>query len=394
MKILVPSLIVFFLCLGCGSLKKTERALNSGNYDNAIELAVKNLATNKYKKRKQEYVVMLEGAYKKAVERDHERIQFLQLDGNPNSKREIYEIFVQLHERQLLIKPLLPLRILEENRDASFEFKNYDAQIISVKEEYSNYLYGKGKSLIENAMSKNDYRLAYQELNSLQRLNPNYLDTYNLIHTAHRNGVDYVFVKIKNSTEMVVPKRLASDLLSFGTYGLNNMWIEYHNTIVENQEYDYELLLDFRSIKISPEQVKERQFSKEKEIVDGWEYLLDENDDQVRNEKGEKIKVDKLKTVKFEYLEFTQFKSVEVAATVSYFNVETKQLLDNFPLKSSYVFNHMYATGTGDRRALESDISGYLEAKSVAFPSDEQMIYDSGEDLKNNLKSILTKYRF
>lgn len=393
MKLILPSLLLF-LFVGCGSVKKTERALNSGNYDNAISIAIKNLQTNKHKKRKQEYIVMLEQAYKKAVIRDNERIHFLRLDGNPKNKGEIYETYVLLHDRQEAIKPLLPLKVLDENRDAVFEFKNYDSQRISVKDEYSDYLYTKGKYLVENATSKDDYRLAYEELRNLEKLNPNYLNTNNLIQAAYKNGVDYVLVRLKNSTEILIPKRLESDLLSFGTYGMNNIWIEYHNKQVVNQKYDYELVVDFRSIKISPEQVKEKQIVKEKEVVDGWEYLLDENDDQVRNEKGEKIKVDKLKKVRFEYLEFTQFKSVEVAGNVSYFNLQSGQLLNNFPLKSEYVFSHIYATGSGDKRALESDVSGYLEAKSIDFPTDEQMIYDSGEDLKNNLKSILSRYNF
>ena len=122
--------------------------------------------------------------------------------------------------------------------------------------------------------------------------------------------------------------------------------------------------------------------------------MLDKNGNQVKNEKGEKIKVDKLRKVRFEYFEFTQFKSVEVVGDVSYIDLHSKQLLDKFPLTSEYVFSHIYAKGSGDKRALENNISSYLQAKSVAFPSDEQMIYDSGQDLKNNLKSILTGYQF
>lgn len=394
MKIRVLIIMSLFLLLACGSLKKTEKALNSGNYDSAISLAIENLQTNKYKKSKQDYVVILESAFRKAVARDKERIAFLRLDGNPENKGEIYESYMRLHDRQEAIKPLLPLKILDQNREAAFDFQNYNSEIITVKDEYSDYLYYESKYLVENATGKQDYRLAYQELTNLNSINPNYLDANRLMADAYQYGVDYVFVSLKNSTNKIIPKRLESDLLSFGTYGLDDFWVAYHSTRIRNQKYDYELVVDFRTINISPEQIKERQFVKEKDVVDGWKYLLDENGNQVKNEKGEKIKVDKLKKVRFEYFEFTQFKSVEIIGDVSFIDLHSKQLLDKFPLTSEYVFSHIYAKGSGDKRALENNISSYLQARSVAFPSDEQMIYDGGQDLKNNLKSILTGYQF
>ena len=36
----------------------------------------------------------------------------------------------------------------------------------------------------------------------------------------------------------------------------------------------------------------------------------------------------------------------------------------------------------------------YLNAREVPFPSNEQMVYDAGEDLKERLKSIVSQYQF
>jgi hypothetical protein len=394
MRILLPIVLALFLFSSCGSLKKTERALNSGDYDNAITIALKKLQTNKDKKRKQKYIVMLEDAYKKAIARDHERISFLRLDGNPSNKGEIYETYMRLNDRQEAVKPLLPLRLLEQERDAVFKFESYSSQIVTVKDEYSDYLYSKSEYLVANATSKQDYREAYQELNFLDKINPNYRNTNRLIQDAYQNGVDYVLVNMQNNTQMVIPKRLESDLLNFGTYGLSDVWVVYHNKQMSGQKYDYELVVDFRDIKISPEQIKEKEFVKEKQVKDGFEYKLDENDDQVRDAEGNKIKIDKFKTATFQYNEFTQFKSVEVIGNATYRNVQTGQLLKSFPLKSEFIFSHIYASGRGDKRALSSELSNYLTARLVVFPSNEQMVYDSGEDLKNQLKGILTSYRF
>ena len=52
-------LIIISTFIGCGGVKKTQEAINSGNYDAAIENAVKNLRSNKTKKSNQPYVFML-----------------------------------------------------------------------------------------------------------------------------------------------------------------------------------------------------------------------------------------------------------------------------------------------------------------------------------------------
>jgi len=148
------------------------------------------------------------------------------------------------------------------------------------------------------------------------------------------------------------------------------------------------------NVNISPEQIKERQLQKEKLVKDGWEYLLDENDDFVLDEDGKKIKVDKMITVRCEYYEFIQFKEANVVGNVQYRDLNTKQLLDAFPLSSTYVFEHVYANYDGDKRALDNDLVRFLGLQAVQFPTNEQMVYDSGQDLKNKLKGIITRYRF
>jgi hypothetical protein len=152
------------------------------------------------------------------------------------------------------------------------------------------------------------------------------------------------------------------------------------------------MLVNLRQINISPEQVKERQIIKEKQIADGKKNLLDTNGNVVKDSLGKAIQVDNMKTVRCEYYEFKQFKSVQVTGNVEYINLNTKQLEDAFPVTSEYIFEHVYATYRGDKRALENDLLPFLDRRSVPFPTEEQMIYDTGEDLKAQLKGIINSY--
>ncbi|MFD2561733.1 hypothetical protein [Aquimarina rubra] len=394
MKRILLLLFVTVFTISCGGKKKTFTALNTGNYDQAINTSISKLRGNKNKKGRQDYILILEEAFVKAVERDMNAIAFLEKEGNPANLERIYNSYSTLKSRQERIRPLLPLYHVEQGRNANFSFDNYDQRILDTKEKLSTYLYNNAKSLLSNARRKADYRNVYDDLVYLNKISPGYKNTKELIEEAHFKGTDFVKVTMRNQTNVIIPRRLEDDLLNFSTYGLNDLWTVYHNSPQRSVKYDYLMEVSFREINISPEQIRERQLEREKLVKDGWEYLLDENDEFVRDEEGNKIKVDKMVTVRCEYYEFIQFKEAQVVGNVQYKDLNTKQLLDAFPLSSTYVFEHVYANYNGDKRALDDDLIRYLGLQAVQFPTNEQMVYDSGQDLKNKLKSIITRYRF
>jgi hypothetical protein len=361
-----------------------------GNYDQAISDAIGKLRTNKDKRGKADFIVMLHEAYNKATERDLNNIEFLKKDNNPENYIRIYDAYVGLDDRQERIKPLLPLYM--DGRQVNFDFNNYNSQIINQKNNASEQLYNNAKALL-NANNKLDFRAAYDDLKTIEDINPNYKDVRQLMEVAHYKGTSFVLVDMVNDTQKVIPTRLESDLLNFSSYGLNNFWAVYHSTPEDKVTYDYNMRVNLRDINISPEQIKERQVIKEKQITDGKKSLLNDKGQVVKDSLGNAIQVDNLKTVRCEYYEFTQFKSTQVTGNVEYLNIKTNQLVDAFPIASEFVFQHIYATSRGDRRALETSLIPFLERRAVPFPGEEQMIYDTGEDLKNKLKSIINSYR-
>jgi hypothetical protein len=386
--------ILVFICItSCSSVKSTQEAINNGNYQQAIEIAVKNLQKNKLKKGNQPYVLMLQDAFVKATAKDLNTISFLKKDKNPENLEKIFVLYNDLKDRQELIKPLLPLPILKKNKNATFEFSNYDDAIINTKNTLSDYLYAKAKELFNND-NKFDYRDAYDDLAYVAQINPNFKDVRDLMIIAQQKGVDYVFVSMKNETDKVIPKRLEEDLLNFDTYGLNDLWTIYHNKKDTNINYDFGLELNLRTIEVSPEQVREKQLIKEKQVVDGFKYLLDDKGNQVKDSLGNKIKIDKLVNVRCEFYQFTQFKSAKVIGQVKYVDLYSKQILQVYPIESQFNFEHIYARFDGDKRALETSLLDLLVLKAIAFPTNEQMIYDTGNDLKQRLKGIITRNRF
>jgi hypothetical protein len=392
MKKISAFLILLLFTVSCAK-RQTRDLLTSGDYDGAIATAFNSLKGNKNSKGNQDFAYMLEEAFAKGKERDLQNINMWFKDANPQNLEKIYNTYVQLNERQEKIRPLLPIKLINEGRDAIFPFDDYSDQIVSSKNALAKYLYDNSKALLINK-DKLVIRRAYDDLVYLNSLSPGFKDTDKLIEEARFKGTDFVNVYTKNETNMVIPVRLENDLLDFSTYGLNDKWTVYHSNKQKGIDYDYGMIVNFREINISPEQVKEKEIQKEKLIKYGTKNLLNANGQIVRDSLGKPIKVDDMRTVRATVYEFAQFKACQVTAKVDYINFKTNQLIQTFPLASEFAFNYMYSRYKGDKRACEQDYYPYFERKAVPFPSNEQMVYDTGNDLKLKLKDIISRNKF
>ena len=383
----ITLLLSLFILLSCG-VKQTQSMLTSGDYDGAINTAVNGLRSNKDKKGKQDYIYLLEEAFAKAKDRDLRQIDLLVKDANPSNLEKVFNLYNQLNNRQELIRPILPLRLMKENREAKFPFEDYSDQIVNSKNALSKYLYTNTKGLL-GTNSKTNARRAYDDLIYLDKINPNYKDVRKLMDDAQIKGTDYVTVSTRNETKMVIPVDLQNELLDFSTYGLNDKWTAYHSTKQKGITYDYAIVLNFRQINISPEQIKEKEVTNEKQIRVGTKKLLDSRGRIVKDSLGNAVIVDDLRTVKATVLETRQFKSSQVVAKVDYTDNKTNQLLQSFPIASEYIFENIFAKYRGDKRAINQDYYVYFDRRAIPFPSNEQMVYDTAEDLKAKLKTII-----
>lgn len=391
-KITILFSILFLALSSCG-VKTTQSMLSDGNYDGAIDRAVEALRTKKDSKGKQDYVYLLEEAFAKAKDRDLRSLELMIKEANPVNAERTYNTYMQLNNRQEKIRPLLPLQLLKQGRTATFQFDNYTNQIISSKIALTRYLYENASALLKSN-NKLDFRKAYDDFSYLESISPNYKNTKKLMEDAQFKGTDFVDVYAKNETNMVIPKPLQDDLLDFKTYGLNDKWTVYHSLRQKGIVYDYSLIVNFVQINISPEQIKEKEFIKERQIKDGVKTLLDSRGRPVKDSLGREIKVDNYRMLRANVYEFRQFKSCQITAKVDYVDLKTNQLLQSFPVSSEFIFENIYSTYKGDRSACEDNYISYFNKRAVPFPNNEQMVFDTGEDLKARLKDIIVRNKF
>lgn len=391
MKQLLLTTVLLLVLTSCSGRKQIEKAISHGNYDLAINEALRKLDNNKDKKRKQDYIVMLEDAYYKVLEEDLQDVEHLKKDGNPEQFKTIYEIYLDLDARQNAIKHVLPLQI--NGKSLNLKFNDYTSEIVDYRNKTSEYLIDEGIALLDSE-DKHNARKAYDLFSYIERINPNFEETRSLMTEAHQKGTDYVMVSIKNQTYQIIPQQLESDVLNFNTYGLDTFWTEYHVDSAQDITYDYTLQLQLKQIRISPEKMNTRQELKQRQIVDGWEFKTDREGNFITDSLGNKIKIDKIINVKARYFETHQFKSTHVLANLVYTDLRANQILDVFPIDSEFIFEHVYATFRGDERALDRRALELVRVRPLYFPTDAQMVYDTGEDLKLRLKDVINSYRF
>jgi len=389
-KILLFSLMLALLA-GCSSKKQIEQQLNTGNYDQAVTNALRQLQSKKTTKRKSKFISILKEGYDRITKRDLEDIAFLKKDNHPQNYVRIFEMYSTLDARQRAIEPVLPLYL--DEREVKFKFNDYTSDMIESKNKASEYLYGNALNLLKSN-NKLDIRKAYDDLAYLDEINPDFKNIQSLLQEAHFKGIDYVVVSITNETHQIIPQRLEEDLLNFDTYGLNNFWTVYHGNQSTDIDYDYAMQLQLKQINISPEQIRDKEFLREKEIKDGWEYQLDSDGNVEKDSLGNDIKVDKFVNIRARYIESHQIKSTQILADVVYTDLITNQDLDRLTIDSGFVFENVFATYRGDKRALNDEDRKIIKNRMMPFPSNEQMVYDTGEDLKHKLKSIINSYNF
>ncbi|WP_026976200.1 hypothetical protein [Flavobacterium tegetincola] len=383
-------LLLLVILSACG-IKSTEKAISEGEYDVAIEKATQKLKKNKSNKKSKEYIALLKEAFSKAKERDNRDISFLVKDANPQKLEQIFNIYKNLNARQEKIRPILPLQL--NGKEVTFAFEDYTDQIVSSQKALAKYLYDNSKALLYTK-DKINARRAYADLIYLNEISASYKDLNTLLNEAQFKGTDFVYVYTKNNTKMIIPANLNAALLDFNTYGLNEKWTEYHGGKQKNIVYDYGLSISFEQINMSPEQVKEREFVVEKEIIDGRIKLTDSRGRVVKDSLGKDVMVDNVKIVKALISEVRQFKTVQVVAKIDYFNMNNNQLLESFPLSSEFIFENIYARMKGDKRAVDSKYLPNFRNGPVPFPNNQQMVFDTGEDLKNQLKGIIKQNKF
>ena len=387
LKLLTLSFILL-LSVGCNTYKEANTALISGNFSQAFEQSYQAYIKNPSEKNGIKYVPLIYEAYHKGQQSDEARLKEIENLSNSSKYEEAYRIIVGLQNRQKSIQGLEG-RVVNGTK-YSFKTKDYSQAFNSIQTKYATFLYDEANTFL-NRGGKLNAQTAYQRFQTLENIFPNFKNTKTLMDTARANGMYQVLVQLQNNTEIIIPKLLEKDLLDFNSYGLDSQWTEFYTGKLNNS-YDYVIQLSFETINISPEREKIEVHNFEKQIVDGKEELV-QNGVVVKDKDGKVVMVDRNIIVKSRFEEVQRIK--EAAITARYFLIDNQkqQTIETKNLVSQFIFSDSYGTYKGDRRSLDRDYLNMVGRRPAAFPSNEQMVYDCGQDLKRKFKNEIARMR-
>lgn len=382
MKKLTTILLAALLLSGCGS---TTKKLQQGNYDAVVDKTVKKLI----KKPNADDAAEMDRAFRLGNERDLERVRYLVAENNPDNYDEVFNRYNMLKERQRKVRTVTPLQV--DGKTYSYDYVDYNQEMIAAKSKAADFFYENGKGLLENALEKQDYRDAYYQLRKAAEYSGGqFPDIDAMIYNAHQKGISRVIVEVSNQNAIKLPPQVEEDLISFDTKGLDNEWVEYHFKHLDaNVVYDYQVVVKLLSIMVSPDEVKDVDEIFTKKISDGFDYVLDGSGNVMKDTAGNDIKLQKFKEISCTLIETQQFKSVEIKGEVEITDLNPVRLIQQEPFGASNTFEHSSARGVGDLGALTEDAFQKTQQEKIVFPTDVEMVMMCTETIKPAIRNAI-----
>lgn len=383
------TVLLFAVLFFAASCRSPQKLTESGNYDEAIEICLRKL-TGKSKK-KTEYVKTLEDAFRKAQARDLRLSDRLVADNKSENWEKVNRLHQQIRIRQERIRPLIPLRS-KDGYHAKFEFVHIDQLERDSREKAAQFLYDSAEDLLAQA-EKGDRKAARQALATLIDLEQRYFrqfrDKEALKRRARDLGTSYILFEMRNNSNKVLPRDFETRILAIGKNDLDSEWKSFSFNRNANAIYDYETVFDLSNIDISPERISERQFVEEKEIQDGWEYVLDERGNVKKDSLGNDIKRAKMVKIRANIIEVYQTKAARITGSLAVFDGSRRNLIDSAPLGTEVLFENYASTYTGDARALTEQSRKRIGNRPLPFPPDGDMLIQAADRLKPQVKDLL-----
>lgn len=386
---LVKGLLVVFLMASCTNL---EKAIDKGDYDTAISVAVKKLRGKT--KKKQKYVAALEEGFLRANKRDMANINRLRAKDDATAWEKVHFIAGKIERRQHLIEPLLPV-IDREGYKANFTFVKTDRILNESEDRVAALLYDEANELLVMAYKgdKEAAREAYDAFSVVEKYKRNYKDSRELQAEARDLGIIHIGYKVLNNSQALLPNHLTTELEQFGAGQMNTFWKKYHINPSASVQTDYQLKMIIDHVEVGPSLVREREFVEKKEIKDGWRYVLDADGNVLKDSLGNDVKEPNFKIVKAKVLEVNLSKEVRMDARMVLKDMLSHQVIGTERLGGTTVFEHCGTTFRGDRRALSPKTLQHLNDDIVVFPDDSDMLQDVVYQIRPQIKGKINQMR-
>tara|TARA_B110000483_G_scaffold242430_1_gene328247 strand:- start:11088 stop:12269 length:1182 start_codon:yes stop_codon:yes gene_type:complete len=377
----IAKLVAGFITLtmfGCSA----QNYFDSGNYELAIEKAIKQLNRNPSNI---ESIDMINSAFNKANENDLSTIT-KELNGNNEINwTSIYYKYKAIVERQKKIG-------MVDNLDYSIEFTDYESLMKEAQSKAAETYYLSAQDQIDKNETKKDHQKAYAILTQANKIYPGYKNVSTKMAVERAAGMFRVLVVIDNPKKLALTEQAKSQMLDNNFSTLNSTWVMYFNSYLAGEYYDYTALFELTHFLVESDKEIKQNYADSKEIIEKYVERKDAKGNLIKNEKGEVIKDPVKKTIKAKVRKTTRSKESEIRGKLI--------LIDNFemnnfkevPISEKYQFKSESASFvSGKKGALTSESKSLIKQKIKTFPTYQQMILDNAGLISDAIKYTIRK---
>jgi hypothetical protein len=363
--------VLFFSC------KSAKKMYEKGNYDQAVELAAKQLQK---KPNDAATLDILQNAYRFAVEDHESRIRNNSASNNELRWEWNYNEYLDLQ------------RLYDAIRKAPSVFDivhptDYSSYIVTFQEEASNARYDRGLALMENN-TRNSYKQAYQEFQRALDLKPGDISAKQKRDEAYANAVINIVVR------PIVPSGYHYTFYNNSYNNFDNNIMRYLTSNNSNLFVRYYSAAEANSLNVRVDQIVEMRFSNSD---------IDRYRDQRSSREVSKQVVVKEIVIKPDSV-IKEYATVKARITTTNRTLNADGLLQvtvrdynnkwlwSDTYRGDYNWSTQFSTYTGDARALSEEDKKLLNRREEFPPHYDDVIQWIMNEVQNKAGSGIRDY--
>jgi hypothetical protein len=368
------------LSIGCSSPKALYK---NGDLNGAVMTSISKLRNGSLNDKNK---VVLEQAYNELNSSEFTKIDLLKKENNPANWERIMQLYQSIDYRQNTIKPFLPIYVKKEYRNIDIKVVNIDMQLTDSKNQTAIYLYSKAESLLKSK-TKMDAREAYYTYSKIYGIFADYKDISTKIKTAKSIGTNVVMLDYKNNSNMMLTKDFVNELMYISTASLQSEWADVI-TKKDDRYIDNIVVINLKTIQISPEQINQREFGESANIQDGYTLIYDSTGRVMKDQNGKEMNKPKYRMVYATVKEMAQHKEGYMNGSFDIMHYNNSTLIHSEPMSVALVFHNVASVFSGDRRALTDATRANINSRPLPFPTNDKMMFDGVQTIKIDLKKM------
>lgn len=359
------------------SCKSAQKLYNSGNYDQAVQVAAKKLQK---KPGDSKTMFVLQDAYRFAVDNHENRIRNLSMSSNQLRAESIYQEYVQLQSLYEAIRKTPSVFDIVKPTD-------YSTFVSTYRDEAGNARFERGLDLMEQD-NKVSYREAYYEFQKALALKPGDLSIREKIDEAYASAVTNVIVM------PLTRVGLQYGSYSFDYQNFNYNLVRYLGNNNRSNFVRYFSENDPGSRNIRADNFVDMRFSD----VNIGRYQDHRDTREVSKEVVAKEIVVSKDSVRKEYM------TVKARITVTTRKIQANALLQatlrdmsnrriwSDTYRGDYNWSYSFATYTGDERALSSEDRMFINQREEWPPSNDEIIRIIMDEILHKTECGISEY--